>query len=235
MHTLLPYYSGWGRTQGWEAGGGWDPSLSGLLVANLNLMGKLLTRKQQWRRTRTRKHAWGDLPPEVLEAMLAACSGGMSKSLSWDQSYLSNMKLKPNETVEESTRRVSQQQEQQEPQHQNKQESTDATDSRAGAKSASGGVAPVLIPRSVSCSSLSTRRILFPRSSSRDELGEGSARRVSASQRRVLGRRGVSFDTQVSFPTRLEKDFHDNTSYSMVILPVMCGPSSQADLTLQFS
>lgn len=195
--TCFPYYTGWGQIRGWEGGGGRAPSLTGPLLANPCPMGKLLTRKQQWRRTRTRKHAWGDLPPEVLEAMLAVNHGGREKSFSWDYGYIGILGLKSSKVAEEANHREVCKGH---PLHQHReQESADATgsDLTAGAKSASGTGDPVHIPRSMSCSSLSTKRMLFARSSSRVELSEGAAGREKATCRRVLGRRGVSFDTQV--------------------------------------
>ncbi|CAM9375650.1 unnamed protein product [Scytosiphon promiscuus] len=143
----------------------------------------MLTRKQRWRRTRTRKNAWGDLPPEVLDSMLAT---GMSKSVSWDHSYAAALKIRADKAKEVARR-------------------AEKEDSRVKA----AAVAAAAIPRSVSCSSLAPKRSLFHRSnSSRDGLdgggGAATPRRGSSAaaqqqqRRRMLPhRRGVSFNTQV--------------------------------------
>lgn len=148
------------------------------------LSAAMLTRKQRWRRTRTRKNAWGDLPPEVLDSMLTT---GMSKSVSWDHSYAAALKIRANKAAEVARK-------------------AEKEDSRLKAAKA----AAAAIPRSVSCSSLAPKRSLFHRSnSSRDGLdgggGAATPRRgstaVAAQQqrRRLLPhRRGVSFNTQVS-------------------------------------
>lgn len=165
----------------------------------------MLTRKQQWRRTRTRKQAWGNLPPEVLEAMLTAGAGGglpsMPKSISWDHSYAAGLKLRAARAaraVKEGARA----------------KATAAaaavagaatSSSAAGGKGGGAGAEAAHIPRSASCSSLGPKRTLFPRSSSRDDLRESAdKRRMSNSRRRILPRRKtVTFNTQVSEPTRV--------------------------------
>lgn len=120
--------------------------------------------------------------------MLAASGGGISKSVSWDHSYAAGLKLKANKAAEAARREAAQE---------------DSRVRAAAAAQASGGGAAgeaVHIPRSVSCSSLAAKRTLFPRSSSKDELGSGevTARGANAGvRRRVLHRRGVCFDTQV--------------------------------------
>ncbi|CAN0118015.1 unnamed protein product, partial [Ectocarpus fasciculatus] len=153
----------------------------------------MYTRKQRWRRTRTRKQTWGDLPPELLDAMLAAGGGGMPKSVSWDHSYAAGLKIRADKAAEVAHRAA-------------------AEDSKlkaaAAAAAAKGRGVEVSIPRSVSCSSLGPKRTLFARTSSKDELGDtggggvrrGSSATTAAAQhrRRILPhRRGVSFNTQV--------------------------------------
>lgn len=146
---------------------------------------KMLTRKQRWRRTRTRKNAWGNLPPEVLDAMLAG-GGGMPKSVSWDHSYAAGLKLRADAAAEAARRAAKE-------------------DSRlkAAAAAAAGGGRGGQMPRSVSCSSLAPKRTLFPRSNSKDELGTRPRRGSGPPTGRQHGRdmlphrRGVSFDTQV--------------------------------------
>lgn len=165
----------------------------------------MLTRKQQWRRTRTRKQSWGDLPPEVLEAMLAAGSAGMSKSVSWDHSFAAGMKMRAERAKEEEARRATQREVDATKAAAAAATSAagiDASKSATGGNGAVGGGEAVYIPRSVSCSSLAAKRSLFQRSASRDEFGSSGAggvgsRRGSAQRRRVMHRRGVSFDTQV--------------------------------------
>ncbi|CAM9349732.1 unnamed protein product [Choristocarpus tenellus] len=125
----------------------------------------MLTRKQQWRRTRTRKNAWSDLPPDLLDSMMPG-GGGINKSASWDHSFALALRVKA-ERAQAEARRLQ------------------ADKARAAAASARH------IPRSVSCSSLSAKRTLFPRNSSR--LSFAGQLGVS-----VKGRgKYVSFDTQV--------------------------------------
>ena len=144
---------------------------------------KMLTRKQRWRRTRTRKNAWGNLPPEVLDAMLAG-GGGMPKSVSWDHSYAAGLKIRADAAAEAARRAAKE-------------------DSRLKAAAAAAAVRGGPIPRSVSCSSLAPKRTLFPRSNSKDELGTRPRRGSGPPTGRHIGRdmlphrRGVSFDTQV--------------------------------------
>lgn len=144
---------------------------------------KMLTRKQRWRRTRTRKNAWGNLPPEVLDAMLAG-GGGMPKSVSWDHSYAAGLKIRADAAAEVARRAAKE-------------------DSRLKAAAAAAAVRGGPIPRSVSCSSLAPKRTLFPRSNSKDELGTRPRRGSGPPTGRHIGRdmlphrRGVSFDTQV--------------------------------------
>lgn len=112
----------------------------------------------------------------------------MGKSVSWDHSYAVGLKLKADKAAEVARRAAA-------------QEDNRARVAAAAQASGGGGAGEsVHIPRSVSCSSLAAKRTLFPRSSSRDELGSGGAgarREGGGSRRRVLHRRGVSFDTQV--------------------------------------
>lgn len=125
----------------------------------------------------------------MLEAMLAASGGGMmSKSVSWDHSYAVGLKLKADKAAEAARREAA------------KEDSRVRAAAAAQASGDGGAGEAVHIPRSVSCSSLAAKRALFPRSSSKDELGSGAARERGASagvRRRVLHRRGVCFDTQV--------------------------------------
>ena len=196
------YYSGWG---GDEAGSARAPSLGGPLLADM------FTRKQQWRRTRTRKHAWGNLPPEVVEAMLAAGGGtGVPKSVSWDHSYSAGLMSRDSEAADAARRAAKQE---------NSSRTNEAAVAARAAKTTSAAVgvsaaaaaeaeaaaaaeaaaSALHLPRSVSCSSLAPKRTLFPRTSSRDDLGpSAAARRANAARGRLLPRRrGVSFDTQV--------------------------------------
>lgn len=180
----------------------------------------LLTRKQQWRRTRTRnKRSWGDLPPEVLEAMLGG-GANMSKSVSWDQSFAAALRARAEQSRAEAIRVAA---------------AAVATGSAAAAArggqqgegrkgamvntrhAGAGSVQDQHIPRSVSCSSLEARRTLFPRSSSRDELGVAGkpgagVRRGSDGRRGVLHRRGVSFDTQVRMKS-VVVSYHISTGF----------------------
>ncbi|CAM9420325.1 unnamed protein product, partial [Ectocarpus sp. 13 AM-2016] len=154
----------------------------------------MYTRKQRWRRTRTRKQAWGDLPPELLDAMLAAGGGGMPKSVSWDHSYAAGLKIRADRAAEVAHRAAA-------------EDSKLRAAAAAAAVAAKGTGVEVSIPRSVSCSSLGPKRTLFARtSSSKGELGAagGGVRRGSSAttaaqhRRRMLPhRRGVSFNTQV--------------------------------------
>lgn len=189
---VLPFrqfrYSGWGGDE--ASGGQVAPSVDGPLAL------EMLTRKQQWRRTRTRKHVWADLPPEVVEAMMAAggsrCAG-MAKSVSWDHSYAAGLRIRAdNATRRHDDSRAT---------HQKRSRHGSTAASAAGSRANGTGAAePVQIPRSVSCSSLSAKRTLFPRTSSRDELAgtAAQARRGSVVRRRIMPRRrGVTFDTQV--------------------------------------
>lgn len=140
----------------------------------------------------------------------------MSKSVSWDQSFAAALRERAEQSRAEAVRAATQA---------GRKDALDAAAAEAAAAGigragggstpgagvgtmnrGGGGIAEKHIPRSVSCSSLEARRTLFPRSASRDEFGEsekgagagGSARRRgSDGRRRVLRRRGVSFDTQV--------------------------------------
>eukprot|EP00904_Undaria_pinnatifida_P013439 jgi/Undpi1/9225/HiC_scaffold_26.g11683.m1 len=164
----------------------------------------MFTRKQQWRRTRTRKHAWGNLPPEVIEAMLAAGAGtGVPKSVSWDHSYSAGLRVSE---AADAARRAAKQEDSSRTKEAAavaslaaKSSSSSAVGMTAAAPTAAAeAAATVPMPRSVSCSSLAPKRTLFPRSSSRDDLGpSAAARRANAARGRLLPRRrGVSFDTQ---------------------------------------
>ncbi len=147
----------------------------------------MLTRKQRWRRTRTRKNAWGDLPPEVLDAMLGGV--GMPKSVSWDHSYAAALKIRADKAAEVARRAAAKE---------------DSRVKAAAAMTMGGRGDPGQMPRSVSCSSLAPKRTLFPRSSSKDGLERGAPRRGSSAATGQQGRRhmlphrrGVSFNTQV--------------------------------------
>lgn len=191
------YYLGWGAD---EAGSARAPSLDGPVLADM------FTRKQQWRRTRTRKHAWGNLPPEVVEAMLAAGGGtGVPKSVSWDHSYSAGLKLRDTESAD-AARRAARQEESSRSNEAavaalaaKTKGSALGVSAAAAAAEAAAEAAAVNLPRSVSCSSLAPKRTLFPRTSSRDDLGpSAAARRANTARGRLLPRRrGVSFDTQV--------------------------------------
>lgn len=165
------------------------PSLSDRLIATGNPMSKLLTRKQQWRRTRTRRHSWANLPPELLEAMLAASSRGISKPVPLELSYAKGMKAEPNQGGGNPGNMTQRRQ-------QDREELASTPPDPTSVKTPSGVADPLHLPRSMSCSSLTTNRILFPRSSSRDGLGERSIRRERRG-RRILGRKKISFDAQV--------------------------------------
>ena len=109
----------------------------------------MLTRKQQWRRIRTRnKRAWGDLPPEVLEAMLGG-GANMSKSVSWDQSFAAALRERAGQSRAEAVRAATQ------------AGRKDALDAAAAAAAAGngrlgGGGAPGTISRGGGCNSGTT-------------------------------------------------------------------------------
>ncbi|CAM9907360.1 unnamed protein product, partial [Discosporangium mesarthrocarpum] len=131
----------------------------------------MLTRKQQWRRTRTRKNAWSDLPPELQDAIMVGGTG-FNKSISWDHSFALAARVNAEKAQAEARR-------------------AQADKARAAAAATASSARP--IPRSVSCSSLSVRRTLFPRNSKRLSLsGHGGGKNG-----RVGHRIGVSFDSQV--------------------------------------
>lgn len=124
--------------------------------------------------------------------MLAAGAGGMSKSISWDHSYAAGLKMRADKAADAARRAAKQ--------GSRVEAAAKAAKAKAAAARAGGGGGEAVhIPRSVSCSSLAEKRTLFPRSSSKTDLGgNGGVRRGSASKRRGLPqRKGVSFDTQV--------------------------------------
>lgn len=188
----FPYYTGWGQTHESGASGG-QQLVSPLITGPI--MG-MLTRKQQWRRTRTRnKQSWGDFPPEVLEAMLGGNgAAGMIKSVSWDHSYTVGSRQRADQRRTDVNPAAKHDDANVEP------------NSHPSSSAGSHGIPEVHIPRSVSCSSLAEKRTLFPRSSSGDGLGTdraavtGTGSQIGSKVRhRVLHRRGVRFDTQVRF------------------------------------
>lgn len=148
----------------------------------------MLTRKQMWRRTKTRKRLWGALPPEVLEDMLAN-SRGIPKAVVWDHNF-AEIQLRV-ERAAETARRASREEEE-------GQSLAGEVATAAAAASPNAGVgaeAAPIIPRSVSDSSLSSRRTLFPRSSSKHDLGPVASDAVDAVRR--PHRKSVRFNTQV--------------------------------------
>lgn len=159
----------------------------------------------------------------------------MSKSVSWDQSFAAALRERAEQSRAEAIRVAA------------TTAAAAATTAAATARSghqgdgrkaaaantrhpgAADSVPEQHIPRSVSCSSLEVRRTLFPRSSSRDELGMTrkagfGGRRGSDGRRGVLHRRGVSFDTQVRY-----------TSFLLAIKTTSCYTKCMSCCSLQRS
>lgn len=146
----------------------------------------MLTRKQIWRRTKTRKRFWGALPPEVLEDMLAN-SRGIPKAVVWDHNF-AEKQLRVEQAAETARRAAKEEEE--------GRRSAGKVVTVAAGPNAGMGAEPVpSIPRSVSDSSLSSRRTLFPRSSSKHDLGPEASGAVDAVRRPHW--KSVRFNTQV--------------------------------------
>lgn len=140
--------------------------------------------------------------------MLAAGGGtGVPKSVSWDHSYSAGLKSRTTEAAD-AARRAAKQEDSSRAKEAavaaraaktNSSAAVGAAAATAAAGAAEGAAPAVHLPRSVSCSSLAPKRTLFPRTSSRDDLGpSAAARRANTARGRLLPRRrGVSFDTQV--------------------------------------
>ncbi|CAM9921087.1 unnamed protein product, partial [Phaeothamnion confervicola] len=136
----------------------------------------VLTRKQQWRRTKTRRQGWVELPPDVMDQMLGNGTG-LPKIASWDTSMSASAKFRGAERAVE--------------------------DQFAKAQAAAAAALPQSMPaaalqRSVSCQALAAKRTLFPRPNSKADLpgtaAAGDGPRTLSAFRRT---RHVSFDVRV--------------------------------------
>lgn len=173
----------------------------------------MLTRKQIWRRTKTRKRLWGALPPEVLEDMLAN-SRGIPKAVVWDHNF-AEMQLRV-ERAAETARRAAKEEEE------GRSSAGEAVTAMTGPNAGVGAEPIPNIPRSVSDSSLTSRRTLFPRSSSKHDLGPEASVAVDAVRR--PHRKSVRFNTQVgtfllSCLNHLSESSKNRWRFLPVILP----------------